>query len=155
MGRQSGYRLAEERKRRGLTQADLAQAMRVPAGRVSGVERGELATIDAVARYGEALGGRRRLRVIAPARSRGITVAVTFSNTASSRVAAPQFWGQYRTNSSMPISLKRPTMSRKYSTDRQGVSGGKQTRECRIEAGSRPAATHRSSKRWLRSAVTA
>jgi hypothetical protein len=27
----------------------------------------------------------------------------------------------------MPISVKRPTMSWKYSTDRQGVSGGKQT----------------------------
>jgi len=63
--------------------------------------------------------------------------------------------GQYKTNSSMPISRKRPTMSWKYSTDCQGVSGGKQTRECRMEAGSRSAATYRSSKRWLRSAVTA
>jgi hypothetical protein len=30
MARQSGYRLAEERKRHGLTQAQLAQAMGVP-----------------------------------------------------------------------------------------------------------------------------
>jgi hypothetical protein len=41
MARQSGYRLAEERKRRGLTQAQLAQAMRVSAGRVSQIERGK------------------------------------------------------------------------------------------------------------------
>ena len=32
----------------------------------------------------------------------------------------------------MPISLKRPTMSRKYSTGCQGVSGGKQTRNARL-----------------------
>jgi ribosome-binding protein aMBF1 (putative translation factor) len=58
MARQSGHRLTGERKRRGLTQAQLAQAMRVSPGRVSQIERGELATIDAVARYVEALGGR-------------------------------------------------------------------------------------------------
>jgi transcriptional regulator with XRE-family HTH domain len=58
MARQSGQRLAEERKRHGLTQAQLAQAMGVTPGRVSQIERGELATIDAVARYIEALGGR-------------------------------------------------------------------------------------------------
>src|SRR5262245_55503068 len=33
-------------------------------------------------------------------------------------------------------------MSWKYSTDCQGVSGGKQTKECPTEAGSRSAATH-------------
>jgi transcriptional regulator with XRE-family HTH domain len=32
MARQSGYELAEERKRRGLTQAQLAEAMGVSAG---------------------------------------------------------------------------------------------------------------------------
>jgi DNA-binding XRE family transcriptional regulator len=57
MARQSGYQLAEERKRHGLTQAQLASAMGVTPGRVSQVERGEIATIDAVARYIEALGG--------------------------------------------------------------------------------------------------
>ena len=61
MARQSGHRLAGERKRHGLTQAQLAQAMGVTPGRVSGIERGELATIDAVARYVEALRLRRRL----------------------------------------------------------------------------------------------
>jgi DNA-binding XRE family transcriptional regulator len=58
MARQSGQRLAEERKRHGLTQAQLAPAMGVTPGRVSQIERGELATIDAVSRYVEALGGR-------------------------------------------------------------------------------------------------
>lgn len=58
MARQIGFRLAEERKRHGLTQAELAQAMGVTPGRVSQIERGGLATIDAVARYVEALGGR-------------------------------------------------------------------------------------------------
>jgi DNA-binding XRE family transcriptional regulator len=58
MARQSGHRLAEERKRRGLTQSELAQAMGVTPGRVSQIERGELATIEAVARYVQALGGR-------------------------------------------------------------------------------------------------
>ena len=77
--------------------------------------------------------------VIAPPRRRGITVVVTSSNTASSWGAAPQVCGQYRTNSSMPISRKRPTMSWKYSTDCQGVRGGKQTRECRNDLPQSPA----------------
>jgi transcriptional regulator with XRE-family HTH domain len=37
---QSGHRLAEERQRQGLTQAQLAQAMR-SSGSVSPIERGE------------------------------------------------------------------------------------------------------------------
>jgi transcriptional regulator with XRE-family HTH domain len=51
MARQSGQRLAEERKRHGVTQAQLAPAMGATPGRVSQIERGELATIDAVACY--------------------------------------------------------------------------------------------------------
>jgi DNA-binding XRE family transcriptional regulator len=42
MARQSGHRLAEERKQRGLTQAQLAETMGVTPGRVSQIERGEL-----------------------------------------------------------------------------------------------------------------
>ena len=75
MARQSGYQLAEERKRRGLTQAQLAEAMGVSAGRVSQVERGELATIDAVARYIEALGG--KLDLIARFSDHTLTIATT------------------------------------------------------------------------------
>ncbi len=75
MARQSGRRLAEERKRHGLTQAQLAQAMGVTPGRVSQIERGELATIDAVARYVEALGG--QLDLIASFGDHTLTVATT------------------------------------------------------------------------------
>ena len=75
MARQSGYQLAEERKRHGLTQAQLAKAMGVTPGRVSQIERGELATIDAVARYVEALGG--QLDLIASFGDHTLTVATT------------------------------------------------------------------------------
>jgi DNA-binding XRE family transcriptional regulator len=75
MARQTGFRLAEERKRHGLTQAQLAQAMGVTPGRVSQIERGKLATIDAVARYVEALGG--RLDLVASFGDHTLTVATT------------------------------------------------------------------------------
>ena len=75
MARQTGFRLAEERKRHGLTQAQLAQAVGVTAGRVSQIERGELATIEAVARYVEALGG--RLDLIAIFEDHTLTVTTT------------------------------------------------------------------------------
>jgi len=75
MARQSGHQLAEERKRHGLTQAQLAQAMGVTPGRVSQIERGELATIDAVARYIGALGG--RLDLIASFGDHTLTVTTT------------------------------------------------------------------------------
>jgi DNA-binding XRE family transcriptional regulator len=75
MARQSGQRLAGERKRHGLTQAQLAQAMGVTPGRISQIERGELATIDAVARYVEALGG--KLDLIASFGDHTLTVTTT------------------------------------------------------------------------------
>ena len=75
MARQSGQRLAEERKRHGLTQAQLAQAMEVTPGRVSQIERGEVATIDAIARYIEALGG--RLDLVASFGDHTLTVSST------------------------------------------------------------------------------
>lgn len=52
-----GHRLAERRKAMGLTQAQLAELMGVTKSRVSQVERGEVSTVDAIARYVEALGG--------------------------------------------------------------------------------------------------
>ena len=75
MARQSGQRLAEERKRQGLTQAQLAKAMGVTPGRVSQIERGELATINAVARYVRALGG--KLDLIASFGDHTLTVTTT------------------------------------------------------------------------------
>jgi transcriptional regulator with XRE-family HTH domain len=52
-----GHRLAERRKALGLTQAQAAERMGVPKSRVSQIERGEVSTIDAVARYVQAIGG--------------------------------------------------------------------------------------------------
>src|ERR1039457_3959707 len=75
MARQSGYQLAGERKRHGLTQAQLAQTMGVTPGRVSQIERGELATIDAVARFIDALGG--RLDLIASFGDHTLTITTT------------------------------------------------------------------------------
>ena len=75
MARQSGYQLAEERKRHGLTQAQLATAMGVSPGRVSQVERGELVTIEAVARYIEALSS--RLDLVARFSDHTVTLATT------------------------------------------------------------------------------
>jgi DNA-binding XRE family transcriptional regulator len=45
-----GHRLAERRKALGLTQADVAERMSVTKSRVSQIERGEVSTIEAVAR---------------------------------------------------------------------------------------------------------
>jgi DNA-binding XRE family transcriptional regulator len=75
MARQSGQRLAEERKQRGLTQAQLAETMGVTPGRVSQIERGELSTIEAIARYVQALGG--RLDLVANFTDHTLTVTST------------------------------------------------------------------------------
>lgn len=53
-----GYRLAEIRRHRGLTQQDVAERMGVTKGRVSQIERGKLVGQDVLARYAVALGGR-------------------------------------------------------------------------------------------------
>ena len=52
-----GHRLTERRKALGLTQAQVAEKMGVTKSRVSQVERGEVSTIEAVARYVQAIGG--------------------------------------------------------------------------------------------------
>ncbi|WP_280434612.1 helix-turn-helix domain-containing protein [Nocardia carnea] len=56
-----GYQLAEERKRLGFTQAGLAEIMGVSPGRVSQIEHGEVATVEALAAYVSALGGKLEL----------------------------------------------------------------------------------------------
>lgn len=61
MAEQWGHQLAEERKRLNFTQAGLAEIMGVSPGRVSQIERGEVATVDAIATYVAALGGRLEL----------------------------------------------------------------------------------------------
>jgi len=61
MAEQWGYQLAEERKRLNFTQAGLAEIMGVSPGRVAQIERGEGATVDAIATYVAALGGKLEL----------------------------------------------------------------------------------------------
>ncbi|WP_206439686.1 helix-turn-helix domain-containing protein [Streptomyces scabichelini] len=53
-----GHQLAEARKQYGLAQKDVAARMGVSIARVSQIEHGKVATLDVVARYVEALGGR-------------------------------------------------------------------------------------------------
>lgn len=53
-----GYRLAELRKARGLTQQQVADRMGVTKGRVSQIEQGQISGQDVLARYAKALGGK-------------------------------------------------------------------------------------------------
>jgi DNA-binding XRE family transcriptional regulator len=61
MAEQWGFQLGEERKRLGFTQAGLAEIMGVSPGRVSQIEHGEVATVEALATYVVALGGKLEL----------------------------------------------------------------------------------------------
>jgi DNA-binding XRE family transcriptional regulator len=56
-----GWRLAEIRRRRGFTQAQVAARMGVGKSRISQIETGKVATRDVLNRYVEALGGRLTL----------------------------------------------------------------------------------------------
>ncbi len=58
------YRLAERRTALGLTQAEVAGRMGVTKGRVSQIERGEVSTVDVIARYVQALGGRLQIAAV-------------------------------------------------------------------------------------------
>jgi DNA-binding XRE family transcriptional regulator len=53
-----GSRLAETRRRRGLTQQQVADRMGVTKGRVSQIEQGRISGQDVLARYAAAMGGR-------------------------------------------------------------------------------------------------
>ncbi|WP_225725397.1 MULTISPECIES: helix-turn-helix domain-containing protein [unclassified Nocardia] len=55
-----GQRLAEIRLSRGLTQQQIADRMGVTKGRISQIERGNIAGYELLARYATALGGRLR-----------------------------------------------------------------------------------------------
>jgi DNA-binding XRE family transcriptional regulator len=56
-----GWRLAEMRKRRGLTQRQVSERMDVSVARVSQIERGEVSTREVMDRYVAALGGTLKL----------------------------------------------------------------------------------------------
>ncbi|MEV0397805.1 helix-turn-helix domain-containing protein [Polymorphospora rubra] len=53
-----GYRLAEIRRARGLTQQEVADRMGVTKGRVSQIEQGKISGQDLLVRFAAALGGR-------------------------------------------------------------------------------------------------
>jgi DNA-binding XRE family transcriptional regulator len=53
-----GWRLAEIRRHRGLTQAQVATRMGVGKSRISQIEKGRVSTREVLDRYIEALGGR-------------------------------------------------------------------------------------------------
>ncbi|MCE7082800.1 helix-turn-helix domain-containing protein [Streptomyces sp. ST2-7A] len=59
-----GYRLAERRKALGMTQSDVAELMDMTKGRISQIERGEVSTVEAIARYVAALGGRIQISAV-------------------------------------------------------------------------------------------
>ncbi len=59
-----GYRLAERRRSQGLSQSEVAELMGVTKSRVSQIERGEVSTIEAVARYVQALGGQIQVSAV-------------------------------------------------------------------------------------------
>ena len=56
-----GWRLGDMRKRRGLTQEQVADRMGVPTARVSQIEAGDVSTQDVLTRYIAALGGTLKL----------------------------------------------------------------------------------------------
>lgn len=58
--------LVDMRKRRRLTQGDIAESMGVSVGRVSQIESGDVAGIDVLERYVSALGGDLELTAIFP-----------------------------------------------------------------------------------------
>jgi DNA-binding XRE family transcriptional regulator len=56
-----GWRLGDMRKRRGLTQEQVAERMGVSTSRVSQIEAGDVSTQDVLTRYVAALGGTLKL----------------------------------------------------------------------------------------------
>jgi len=58
------HRLAERRTTLGLTQSDVAGRMGVTKSRVSQIERGEVSTVEVIARYVTALGGRLQVAAV-------------------------------------------------------------------------------------------
>ncbi|MEV0617382.1 helix-turn-helix transcriptional regulator [Nonomuraea sp. NPDC050404] len=59
-----GHRLAERRKSLGLSQTEVADLMGVTKSRISQIERGEVSTVEAIARYVQALGGQLQISAV-------------------------------------------------------------------------------------------
>ncbi|MEV5889830.1 helix-turn-helix domain-containing protein [Nonomuraea fuscirosea] len=60
------WQLAQRRKSAALTQIEVAALMGVTKARVSQIERGEVSSVDVVARYVEAIGGHLELTASFP-----------------------------------------------------------------------------------------
>ncbi|SEF76128.1 Helix-turn-helix domain-containing protein [Nonomuraea solani] len=60
------WQLAQRRKSAALTQNEVAALMGVTKARVSQIERGEVSSVDVVARYVEAIGGHLELTATFP-----------------------------------------------------------------------------------------
>ena len=58
------HRLAERRSALGLTQAEVAERMSITKSRVSQIERGEVSTVDVIARYVQAIGGHLQISAV-------------------------------------------------------------------------------------------
>ena len=58
------HRLAARRSALGLTQSDVAERMGVTKSRVSQIERGEVSTMDVIARYVRSLSGQLQISAI-------------------------------------------------------------------------------------------
>jgi DNA-binding XRE family transcriptional regulator len=59
-----GHRLAERRRLLGITQSEVAERMGISKSRVSQIERGEVSTVDVIARYVQALGGQIQIAAV-------------------------------------------------------------------------------------------
>ncbi len=57
LARVRAHTLADVRRRKGLTQKQVAEAMGVTVGRISQIEHGDLSGLDVLDRYVQALGG--------------------------------------------------------------------------------------------------
>lgn len=60
----TGYRLAELRKKRRMTQQEVADRMGVTKGRVSQIEKGKVSGQEVLARYARALGGELQQAIV-------------------------------------------------------------------------------------------
>jgi DNA-binding XRE family transcriptional regulator len=60
----TGYRLAELRKKRRMTQQEVADRMGVTKGRVSQIEKGKISGQEVLARYARALGGELQQAIV-------------------------------------------------------------------------------------------
>jgi ribosome-binding protein aMBF1 (putative translation factor) len=88
LARTRGHQLAETRKQLGMGQKQIASAMGVSVARVSQIEHGEVTSVEVIARYVEALGG--RLDLVADFGDRTVRLtpppAATPSATGTARV---------------------------------------------------------------------